>query len=143
MSVRPMPAEWSGCARSPADRFPPSMTRDPTAPQEPASDWTDAGGSAGGGLAPVGRPSLRGAEDRTLEEEPRVPVNVLIVDDRRENLVALEAVLEPLGERVIPAASADEALRCVLRDDFAVILLDVRMPGTSGVETARLIKARE
>jgi PAS domain S-box-containing protein len=72
-----------------------------------------------------------------------VPVNVLIVDDHPENLLTLDAVLEPLGERVVSAASADEALRCLLRDDFAVILLDVRMPGTSGLETARLIKARE
>src|SRR5687768_17913381 len=104
MSVRPMACrmEW---VRSTSRRLvSPPMTRDPTAPQEPASDWTDAGGNAGNGLAPVGRASPRGADDRLVEEtEPRVPVNVLIVDDRHENLIALEAVLEPLGERVVQA----------------------------------------
>jgi CheY-like chemotaxis protein len=77
------------------------------------------------------------------EDSERAAVNVLIVDDRPDNVTALAAVLEPLGERVFQATSADEALRWVLREDFAVILLDVRMPGTGGFETARLIKARE
>ena len=67
---------------------------------------------------------------------------VLIVDDKTENLDAFEAVLEPLGHPVVRASSSSEALRLLLREDFAVVLLDVRMPGTDGVETARLIKAR-
>ena len=102
--------------------------------------WANAGGgpSEARALTP---PSA--SESRLRQSPARVPVNVLIVDDRVENLTAFEAVLESLGERVVRATSADEALRCVLRDDFAVILLDVRMPGTGGVETARLIKARE
>ena len=67
---------------------------------------------------------------------------VLIVDDRPENLDAFEAVLEPLGHRIVRAGTSAEALRLLLKEDFAVVLLDVRMPGTDGVETARLIKSR-
>ena len=67
---------------------------------------------------------------------------VLIVDDKAENLDAFEAVLEPLGHPVVRASTSAEALRLLLRQDFAVVLLDVRMPGTDGLETARLIKAR-
>src|SRR3954467_308356 len=71
------------------------------------------------------------------------PVNVLLVDDRPENLLALEAVLEPLGESLVVASSGQEALDRVLAQDFAVILLDVAMPGMDGFETARRIRARE
>ena len=70
-------------------------------------------------------------------------VDILLVDDRPENLLALEAILEPLGESLVRATSGDEALRCVLTRDFACILLDVQMPGLNGFDTARLIKARE
>ena len=75
--------------------------------------------------------------------EPMEPVEILIVDDRAENLLALEAILEPLGQKLVRAHSGDEALRLLLTHDFAVILLDVQMPGIDGFETARLIKARE
>ncbi|MEA2191168.1 MAG: hypothetical protein QOI73_1289 [Solirubrobacteraceae bacterium] len=68
---------------------------------------------------------------------------ILLVDDRDENLLALEAVLEPTGCRLVKARSGDEALRALLKDDFAVILLDVQMPGLDGFETAELIRARE
>jgi signal transduction histidine kinase len=70
-------------------------------------------------------------------------VNILLVDDREENLVALEAILEPLGQNLVRARSGDEALRELLRRDFAVILLDVQMPGMSGFETAKYIKTRD
>ena len=68
---------------------------------------------------------------------------VLLVDDSPDNLMAFEAVLEPLDVRLIRATSAEEALRHVEEDEMALILLDVQMPGTDGLEAARLIKARE
>ena len=68
---------------------------------------------------------------------------ILMVDDRPENLMALEAILEPLGHDLVRALSGEEALREVLRRDFACILLDVQMPGLNGFETAELIKKRE
>jgi PAS domain S-box-containing protein len=74
-------------------------------------------------------------------KDPRV--DLLIVDDRPENLLALEAILEPLGQRIVRASSGEEALRKLLGNEFAVILLDVQMPGMNGFETARLIKSRE
>lgn len=69
--------------------------------------------------------------------------NILLVDDEQANLDALEAVLEGLGQRLIRAVRGEQALKCVLEHDFAVILLDVQMPGMSGIETAALIRARE
>jgi two-component system, chemotaxis family, sensor kinase Cph1 len=67
---------------------------------------------------------------------------ILAVDDHRENLAAVEAVLAPLGHDVVTADSGEEALRYVLRDDFAVILMDVRMPTMDGFETVELMKRR-
>ena len=67
---------------------------------------------------------------------------ILLVDDRPENLRALESVLEPLGYPLIAAGSGEEALRLLLEHDFALILLDVRMPDLDGLETARLVKGR-
>ncbi|HEX8245638.1 MAG TPA: ATP-binding protein [Longimicrobium sp.] len=74
---------------------------------------------------------------------PAQRASILMVDDRPENLMALEAILEPLGHALVRAASGEEALRAVLRRDFACILLDVQMPGMNGFETAELIKKRE
>jgi signal transduction histidine kinase len=68
--------------------------------------------------------------------------NILIVDDDRKNLMALQELLRSLGQNLVLANSGEEALRCVLKDDFAVILLDARMPGVDGFETARLIRER-
>ncbi|HET9452003.1 MAG TPA: response regulator, partial [Aggregicoccus sp.] len=72
-----------------------------------------------------------------------MPASILLVDDNPANLLALEAVLEPLGARLHKALSGEEALRALLREDFAVILLDVQMAGLNGFETAQLIKQRE
>jgi len=66
-----------------------------------------------------------------------------MVDDHPENLLALEAVLNSPNYNLISAHSGKEALKCMLKHDFAVILLDVQMPGLNGFETAKLIKARE
>src|SRR3954447_3862068 len=70
------------------------------------------------------------------------PVRVLAVDDDARNLLAIEEALDGVGQ-VICAQSGDEALRFLLKDDFAVILLDVLMPGLDGYETASLIRRRE
>lgn len=70
-------------------------------------------------------------------------VSILLVDDRRENLLALEASLDDLGQHVVLADSGAAALRAVLDDDFAVILMDIRMPGLDGFETMALLKQRE
>jgi serine phosphatase RsbU (regulator of sigma subunit)/CheY-like chemotaxis protein/anti-sigma regulatory factor (Ser/Thr protein kinase) len=72
----------------------------------------------------------------------RAPAGILLVDDHPENLVALRAVLEPLGERLISADSGEKALRALIREDVAVILLDVRMSGLDGLQTAQLIRSR-
>jgi signal transduction histidine kinase len=67
---------------------------------------------------------------------------VLVVDDDERNLLALAEVLSDVAE-VIQASSGEEALRCLLRDKFAVIVLDVLMPGMDGYDTAELVRARE
>ena len=69
--------------------------------------------------------------------------NILLVDDRPENLLALEAILEPLEQNLLYAHSGEEALRQLLLHDVAIILLDVQMPLLDGFETAELIKQRE
>src|SRR5581483_1811529 len=68
---------------------------------------------------------------------------ILIVDDETRNLDALEVMLEPTGCNCVRATSADEALLALLRHEFAAMVLDIRMPGMSGIELARLIKQRK
>src|SRR5688572_18839386 len=74
---------------------------------------------------------------------PDSKASILIVDDRPEKLLALEAVLEDLNQHIVRAYSGREALRHVLDREFAVILLDVNMPGMDGFETASLIRQRK
>jgi CheY-like chemotaxis protein len=67
---------------------------------------------------------------------------ILLVDDRESNLLALEAVLSSLDQHLVKVSSGEEALRALLKDDYALILLDAQMPGMDGFETASRIKAR-
>ncbi|MHB8589609.1 MAG: sensor histidine kinase [Candidatus Dormibacteraceae bacterium] len=80
-----------------------------------------------------------------VDESPaksQVTVNILIVDDDSTKRFALKAILTPLGENVVEATSGADSLRHLLRQEFAVILLDVRMPLMDGFETAQLIRQR-
>jgi signal transduction histidine kinase/DNA-binding response OmpR family regulator len=76
-----------------------------------------------------------------MESESKA--NVLLVDDRPENLLAMETILEDLGQNLIRATNGREALRFLLVEDVALILLDVQMPGLNGFELAELIRERE
>jgi signal transduction histidine kinase len=83
-------------------------------------------------VAPVSRP------------EPAAPawtgkVDILLVDDQPARLMSYESILEPLGQRLVCAHSGPEALECLMRAEFALILLDVSMPGMDGFETAAMI----
>src|SRR4051794_22842138 len=70
-------------------------------------------------------------------------MNILLVDDLAENLLALESLLLHTGQNLVKAKSGSEALKYILTTDFAVILMDVQMPGMDGFETARMIRARD
>src|SRR5687768_6698971 len=78
------------------------------------------------------------APEAELAERARV----LVVDDDERNLLAIRTVLEDIGE-IVTASSGEEALRHLLKGEFAVILLDVYMPGLDGYETARIVRSRE
>ena len=71
----------------------------------------------------------------TQPSEPKA--SILLVDDNPANLLSLRAILEDLGQNLVEARSGEEALERVQSDEFAVVLLDVLMPGISGFETAR------
>jgi PAS domain S-box-containing protein len=85
-------------------------------------------------------PDLPWPRDGTASDASSRPASVLIVDDRPANLVAMEATLAPLAIRTVTAASGPEALRRLLAEEFALVLLDVQMPGMDGFETATLMK---
>ena len=77
-----------------------------------------------------------------LVEMDAPPARILMVDDHAPNLLALAAILDPLGQDLVQANSGEEALRQLLESDFALILMDVQMPGIDGIQTAKLIKER-
>jgi signal transduction histidine kinase len=91
--------------------------------------------------APVAKLMARETEAPPMKGEERV--KILLVDDQPDNLLSAEAVLESLGQEIVKAVSGREALRQLLDHDFAVILLDVMMPGMDGFETATLIRQRD
>src|SRR5207244_13498523 len=126
-------------------------------PRSPKRRWTRCARAAGWPCAPPGRtPSARscagcrpGREGRkTMPDEVENPggsgrMNILLVDDQPDGLLALEAILGPLDQNLRTASSGREALRLLLKEDYALILLDVVMPGMDGFETAQLIRERE
>lgn len=77
-----------------------------------------------------------------MTRRPNDPIEILLVDDTPDKLLALEAALGDLGETIVKAESGSEALRLVLKREFAVILLDINMPAMDGFETASLIRQR-
>ncbi len=92
---------------------------------------------------PVGGIPLRArVEPEPIEQTAAERPRVLLVDDDERNLLAVQSILEDLGE-VVPARSGEEALRHLLKGEFAVILLDVYMPGMDGYETAQIIRSRD
>jgi PAS domain S-box-containing protein len=95
----------------------------------------------------VRKPAPQSPEDPALpavatEEEAAERPRVLVVDDDARNLLAIRTVLEEIGD-IVEARSGEEALRHLLKGEFAVILLDVYMPGMDGYETAQIIRSRE
>lgn len=75
-----------------------------------------------------------------ISNRPPNTASILLVDDMEDNLTALEAVLDPLNQRLVRASSGQQAMKALLREQFAVVLLDVLMPGMDGFETATNIK---
>jgi signal transduction histidine kinase len=91
-------------------------------------------------MSTPGHASLSGQGVPVRDHGDRIPI--LVVDDQPMNLDAIDAVLTPTGCRTVRALSADDALLALLEQDFAAIMLDIRMPGMNGIDLADLIKAR-
>jgi len=101
---------------------------------------SEAAAAARSTAVPASLPENLSPETAT---EPAPQAKILLVDDEPKSLFALQELLSGLGQNLMIAQSGEEALRLALKNDFAVILLDVRMPGIDGFETARLIRSRE
>src|SRR5277367_3866198 len=81
--------------------------------------------------------------ETSIAPPPEEKVGILLVDDRQDKILAMETILADLAQDIVVAHSGKEALRLLLNRDFAVILLDVNMPGLDGFETAFLIRQRK
>src|SRR4030095_10621350 len=90
-------------------------------------------------MTPSNLPSFGGEEPLRISYGR----DILVVDDNQTNLIAIEAALAPLGRKMVLAHSGVEALGRLLDQDFALIILDVAMPGMDGFETARMVRSRE
>src|SRR5438270_8876298 len=93
--------------------------------------------------APADSPAHPFTQNGDSPPLPEQKANILLVDDRPDKLLALEAILGSLNQNIVQARSGKEALRQLLKENFAVILLDVSMPGMDGFETASLIRQRD
>src|SRR4051812_24456201 len=98
--------------------------------------------SSGNKLHPAAVREGKSAEAR-LTSPHEAPINILIVDDEPKNLTVLETVLEDPGYRLVRATSADQALLALVSDEFALLILDISMPGMTGFELAQMIKDRK
>src|SRR5438132_5142554 len=99
-----------------------------------------AGGRKASALPRILKPMR---DDTAAPCPPAQDISILLVDDQPANLLALEAILEDLGPALVRAYSGEEALAMLETRDFAAVLLDVRMPGISGFETAQRIRQHE
>src|SRR3978361_685643 len=87
--------------------------------------------------------SAEGRSVRAPHSDAGGLINILIVDDEPKNLTVLETVLDSPRYRLIRAESAEQALLALLADEFAILILDVRMPGVTGFDLAQMIKERK
>jgi PAS domain S-box-containing protein len=93
--------------------------------------------------SPHARTIVSGDRPSTLSASGEELINILIVDDEPKNLTVLETVLDNPAYRLVRVESADQALLALLLDQFALLILDIRMPGVTGIELARMIKERK
>src|SRR3954464_5826529 len=100
--------------------------------------------TSGNGAEVPPPPMVEGLLQESDEREPALVIghDILVVDDNETNLIAIEAALAQLGRPLVLARSGVEALARLLEQDFALIILDVAMPGMDGFETARLVRSR-
>ena len=87
--------------------------------------------------------SDRDPDDEAPAARSQAPVNILIVDDEPKNLLVLEAILDDPRYRLVRAGSGEQALRALLEDEFALLILDIHMPGLSGFDLAQMIRQRK